>query len=176
MKDDVATVPNRCARCEAASRPNCHLICPGPNTCQLLGPSEPTYVHITKSMTCSHEGLFFLVPVGMKDDVATVPNWIARCEAAAWPNCHLIWPGSTWKLLGPSEPTYVHIAKSMTCSHEGLFFLVPVGMKDDVATVPNRCARCEAASRPNCHLICPGSTCQLSWAHQNPPTSTSQKV
>ena len=59
-------------------------------TWKLLGPSEPAYVHIAKSMTCSHERLFFLVPVGMKDDVATVPNWIARCEAAAWPNCHLI--------------------------------------------------------------------------------------
>ena len=126
-----------------------------------MGPSEPTYVHIAKSMTCSHEGLFFLVPVGMKDDVATVPNWIARCEAVSWRNCHLIWPGSTWKLLGSSEPTYIHTAKSMTCSHDTLFFLVPVGLKDDVATVPNWIARCEAASWPNCHLIWPASTCQL---------------
>ena len=131
------------------------------STCQLLGPSEPTYVHIAICMACGHQSLFFLVPVGMKDDVATVPMRTARCEAASWPNCHLIWSGSTCQLLGPSGPTYVRSAICMACSHQRLLFLVPFGMKDDVATVTMRTARCEAASWPNCLLIWSGSTCQL---------------
>ena len=41
---------------------------------------------------------------GIKMMLATVPNRSWRCEAALLRNCHLICPGATWKLLGPSTP------------------------------------------------------------------------
>ena len=139
---------------------NSHLM--GPTaTWKLLGPSEAINGHTAKCMTCSHQSLLFPVPVGMKDGFATVPNRIGRCEATSWQNCHLIFPGATWKLLGPSGGINGHTAKCMTCSCQSLFFPVPVGMKDVVATVPNRIGRCEAVSWPNCPIFVPAATWKL---------------
>src|SRR5210317_1675686 len=103
-QDDAATVPNRIGRREAALQPYCHSIFPGA-TCQLLGTSDATHGRTCKSITCRHHGLFFLVPVGMKDCAATVPNRIVLREAALQPYCHSIFPGATCQLLGTSDAT-----------------------------------------------------------------------
>src|SRR6056300_1477771 len=159
-KDDAATVPNRIGRSKAASWRHCHLIF-SVATCQLLGTSDATNGRTSKCMTCRHRSLFFLVPVGTKDDAATVPNRIGRSEAASWRHCHLIFSVATCQLLGTSDATNGRTSKCMTCRHRSLFFLVPVGTKDDAATVPNRIGRSEAASWRHCHLIFRVATCQL---------------
>ena len=82
-------------------------------TWELLGPSEPPYGHSNKSRRCSSQSLFFHVPVGMEEGVATVPNRILRGEAASWRNCHLFVPSVTWEFLGPSEPPPMSTARNL---------------------------------------------------------------
>src|SRR5210317_1767084 len=121
---------------------------------ELLGTSDATNGRTPKCKTCRHQSLFFLVPVGMKDDAATFPNRIGRSAASSWRNCHSIFPGArTCQLLGTSDATNGRTPKCKTCRHQSLFFLVPVGMKDDAATFPNRIGRSKAASWRHCHLI-----------------------
>ena len=113
-----------------------------------------------KCRRCRGQSLFFLVPVGMEEGVATVPNRMLRGEAASWHNCHLFVPSvTTWEeLLGPSEHPYAGGFKCRRCRGQSLFFLVPVGMEEGVATVPNRMLQGEAASWHNCHLFVPSVT------------------
>src|SRR6056300_33314 len=119
---------------------------------------DATNGRTSKCETWRHQSLFFLVPVGMKDDAATVPNMTGRSKAAVWRNCHLIVRGRhlSHHLLGTSDATNGRTSKCETWRHQSLFFLVPVGMKDDAATVPNRTGRSEAAVWCNCHLIVRG--------------------
>src|SRR5210317_794452 len=164
MKDDAATIPNRMGSSAAASWRDCHLIFPGA-TCQLLGTSDTTTNGCTaKCKTCRHQSLFFLVPVGMKDDAATVPNRMGRSAAALWRDCHSILPGATCQLLGTSDATNVRTAKCKTCRHQSLFFLVPVGVKDDAATFPNRIGRSAATSWRDCHFSQAPLVIVSSWA------------
>src|SRR5210317_1003947 len=124
---------------------------------------RPQYGHTSKCKTCRHQSLFFLVPVGMKDDAATVPNRMGRSEAASWQHGHLIFRGAgACKLRGTSDTTNGRTSKCKTCRHQSLFFLVPVGMKDDTETVQKSMGRCEAESWQHNHLIFRGvGACKL---------------
>src|SRR6056300_1345903 len=110
------------------------------SSCELLGTSDTTNGRTSKCKTCRHHSLFFLVPVGVKDDAAAVPNRIGRSEAASWRNCHSLFCVcvAICQLLGTSGTTNGRTSKCKTCRHHSLFLLVPVGVKDAAATVPNR--------------------------------------
>ena len=118
--------------------PKCHLGAPEP--------IRTPYAVGFKCRRCRGQSLFFLVPVGMEEGVATVPNRILRGEAASWRNCHLFVPSVTWELLSPSETPYAYGFKCRRCRGQSLFFLVPVGMEEGVTTVPNRILHGEAES------------------------------
>src|SRR5210317_755159 len=118
---------------------------------ELLGTSDATNGRTPKCRTCRHQSLLFLVHVGMKDDAATFPNRIGRSAAASWRDCHSIFSGATCQLLGTSDATNGRTPKCKTCRHQSLFFLVPVGMKDDAAKFPNRIGRSAATPWRNCN-------------------------
>src|SRR6056300_1451120 len=122
--------------------------CHSASICQLLGTSDTPNGRSSKCKTWRHQSMFFLVPVGMKDDAATLPNRIGRSEAVSWRDCHSIFRGATCQILvlGTSDGGDRRTSTCQTCRHLCLFFLVPVGMKDDAATLPNRIGRSEAAS------------------------------
>src|SRR5210317_1626352 len=141
-------------------------------TCQLLGTSDTPNGHTSKCKTCRHQSLFFLVPVGMKDDAATVPITKCRSEAASWQHRHSIFRSATCQLLGTSDTPNGHTSKCKTCRDQSLFFLVPIGMKGDAATVPTRIGGSEPASWQHRHSIFRSAPCQSSWAHQTPLTPT----
>src|SRR5210317_1223665 len=97
-------------------------------TCELLGTSDATNGRTPKCKTCRHRSLFFLVPVGTKDDAATHQNRIGRSEAASWRHCHSIIRGTTREPLGTSDatnaaPKNVRHADTVACS--SLSLLVP---------------------------------------------------
>src|SRR6056300_1689952 len=80
------------------------------------------------------------------------------------------------ELLGTSDATNGRTPKCKTCSHRSLFLLVPVGTKDDAATLPNRIGRSKAASWRHCRSIFRVATCESSWAHRTPPMAAPQNV
>src|SRR6056300_571699 len=137
-KDDAATLPNRIGRSKAASWSHCHSIFRGATKSERLGTSDATNGRTPKCKTCRHRSLFFLVPVGTKDDAATLPNRIGRSKAASWRHCHSIFRGATCELLCTSDATNGRTPKCKTCSHRSLFFPVLIGTKDDAATLPDR--------------------------------------
>src|SRR5210317_1549801 len=116
MKDDAATVPNRTGRMEATSWRHCHRIYRSAS-CQLLGTSDTTNGPAKQSTTRRHPNLLFLIPVGMKDDAATLPNRTGRMEATSWRHCHRIYRSASCQLLGTVDTTNGRTKKCKTCRH-----------------------------------------------------------
>src|SRR5210317_515207 len=94
------------------------------------------------------------------------------------PYCHSIFRGATCQLLGKSHATNGRITKCKTCRHQSLFFLVlvPVGVKDDAATVPNRIGRSDATLWRHIAIRFSVAPLVSSWANHMPPMAASQNV
>src|SRR6056300_388761 len=65
-----------------------------------------------------------------------------------------------------------HLKMCETCRHCSLFFLVPVGVNDDAATIPNRIGR----SGDIVVIQFFAAPLVSSWAHQTPPMAAPEHV
>src|SRR5210317_835345 len=150
-------------------------------TCELLGTSDATNGRTPKCKTCRHRSLFFLVPVGTKDDAATPPNRIGRRKASSWRHCHSMFCGGTTRELLAHQtppmaaPQNVRHADTVACS--SLSLLVPKVMLQHFQ-------RGWAAAKPVHDAIAIQlfaaplfmGSCPHSWAHRTPPMAAPQNV